>query len=405
MELNRKNITKILGIITFTVVLCALLVNFGAVLKWLGFIWGICFPFILGGGLAFCLNIPMSFFERKLFGTVKKRRDNKLSSRVGRALARPVSFLLTLVCVVLIFAIVIGVLVPQLASTFDSIRVAAIAFWPKAQAWLEDIFAGKDEIVAYISSLKLDWGKWLEGIKDFAVNGAGSVLSYTMSATVQVIDFFYTLFIAFIFSIYILMQKENLSRQLTRLIKALFKEKVVDRICYICSLSYKTFSRFITGQCLEALILGTMFFVAMTLLRFPYALLVGIVIAVTALIPIVGAFIGCFIGAFLILIVNPMQAVAFVILFLVLQQVEGNLIYPHVVGNSVGLPSMWVLFAVTVGGSLMGILGMLIFIPLMSVLYSLLRDWIGVRLKAKNENGEKRGAVQAKAKKKEEGKQ
>lgn len=158
----------------------------------------------------------------------------------------------------------------------------------------------------------------------------------------------------------------------------------MDKICYVCCLSHKTFSKFFTGQCVEALILGTMFVVAMTIFRFPYALLVGIVIAVTALIPIVGAFVGCVIGAFLILMVNPMQAVAFVIMFLVLQQVEGNLIYPHVVGSSVGLPSMWVLFAVTVGGSLMGIIGMLIFIPLTSVVYSLLREWVNKRLQEKN---------------------
>ena len=179
------------------------------------------------------------------------------------------------------------------------------------------------------------------------------------------------------------MQKENLSRQLTKLIKAVWNEKTVEKICRICSLSYFTFARFITGQCIEALILGTMFFVIMSLFRFPYALLVGVVIAVTALIPIVGAFVGCFVGAFLILMVNPMQALTFVILFLVLQQIEGNLIYPHVVGNSVGLPSMWVLFAVTVGGSLMGVAGMLIFIPLMSVLYSLLREWVNGQLKEK----------------------
>lgn len=157
----------------------------------------------------------------------------------------------------------------------------------------------------------------------------------------------------------------------------------MEKILTISSLSYKTFSRFITGQCLEALILGTMFFITMIIFRLPYALLVGVLIAFTALIPIVGAFIGCFVGAVLILMVNPMQAVFFVILFLILQQVEGNLIYPHVVGNSVGLPSIWVLFAVTVGGKLMGVMGMLIFIPLVSVLYSLLREWINYRLDVK----------------------
>ena len=149
----------------------------------------------------------------------------------------------------------------------------------------------------------------------------------------------------------------------------------------VASLSYKTFSNFVTGQCLEAVILGTMFFVVMSILKFPYAMLVGVVIACTALIPIFGAFIGCVVGAFLILVVNPMRAVAFVILFLILQQIEGNLIYPHVVGNSVGLPSIWVLMAVTVGGNLMGVVGMLVFIPLTSIIYALFRQTVHRRLK------------------------
>ncbi len=383
MDLNKKNVKKILGIITFTVILFALLLNFSAVIKWLGFIWGVCFPFVLGGAMAFCLNIPMSFFERKLFPKVDEEQPTKKYRKLLRALARPLSLVLTLLCIVLILAVVVVVLVPQLTKTFESIGEAMTDFLPKAQVWLENVFSGDGAIAGFISSMELDWTKWVSGMKDFALNGAGNVLSVTMNATMAVVNSVTTFFIAFIFSIYILMQKENLSRQLTKLIKAVWNEKTVEKICRICSLSYFTFARFITGQCIEALILGTMFFVTMSLFRFPYALLVGVVIAVTALIPIVGAFVGCFVGAFLILMVNPMQALTFVILFLVLQQIEGNLIYPHVVGNSVGLPSMWVLFAVTVGGSLMGVAGMLIFIPLMSVLYSLLREWVNGQLKEK----------------------
>lgn len=159
----------------------------------------------------------------------------------------------------------------------------------------------------------------------------------------------------------------------------------MDYILHVCSLSHRTFSSFITGQCMEAVILGAMFFVAMNLLRFPYALLVGVLVAFTALIPIFGAFIGCVVGAFLILMVNPAQALGFIVLFQVLQQIEGNLIYPRVVGNSVGLPAIWVLVAVTVGGNLMGILGMLIFIPIVSVLYALLREWMYGRLEEKRQ--------------------
>ena len=164
---------------------------------------------------------------------------------------------------------------------------------------------------------------------------------------------------------------------------ALLPKNVVTYTLHVCSLANKTFASFITGQCIEAVILGSMFFVTMTLFRFPYAMLVGVLIAFTALIPVFGGFIGCWIGFFLILMVSPVQAIVYLGLFLVLQQIEGNLIYPHVVGNSVGLPSIWVLAAVTLGGSLMGVVGMLVFIPLVSVIYALFREWVYKRLKEK----------------------
>lgn len=414
MELNKNNVKKILGIITFTLVLLALLLNLGAVKSYMMFLWGIVFPFIMGGAIAFILNIPMTAIEKKLFGGKAKAGNFETASgrgeaeqereqtgdlktasepekavpqsklaKIKRKLARPVSLILSILFVLAIITVVLVVVIPQLGKTIDSVSAGMTEFWPKAQKWLEEMFGDRKEIMDYINSLEFDWQGWLNQIKDFALSGAGNVISYTMNATMMVISGVMTFFIAFIFSLYVLIQKENLGGQCRKVIHAVFPEKVVDKICYICSLSHRTFSRFITGQCLEALILGTMFFISMTIFRLPYALLVGVLIAFTALIPIVGAFIGCFVGAFLILMVNPMQAVFFVILFLVLQQIEGNLIYPHVVGNSVGLPSIWVLFAVTVGGKLFGIAGMLMFIPLMSVLYTLFREWVNKRSAAR----------------------
>ena len=178
-----------------------------------------------------------------------------------------------------------------------------------------------------------------------------------------------------------MLQKEKLGRQAKKVLFAFVRKGRAEAALEVLALTYKTFSSFLTGQCVEALILGSMFVIAMTLLRLPYALLTGIVIAFTALIPIFGAFIGCAVGAFLIFMVSPVQALIFIVLFLVLQQIEGNLIYPHVVGNSVGLPSIWVLAAVSIGGSLMGIVGMLIFIPLMSVFYALFREVVYIKLR------------------------
>lgn len=214
--------------------------------------------------------------------------------------------------------------------------------------------------------LAQDWGSGLLSSGSGFIGGVVSGVS--------------TFVIGLIFSFYILLQKEKLSRQARQVFYAILPERRADRLLEVLRLAERTFSSFLSGQCLEACILGTLFVVAMTLFQIPYALLVGVLIALTALIPIVGAFIGCAVGALLIAIDDPWKALWFIVLFLVLQQVEGNLIYPHVVGSSVGLPSIWVLFAVTLGGSLMGILGMLVFIPVCSVLYALFRGYVKDRL-------------------------
>ena len=219
-------------------------------------------------------------------------------------------------------------------------------------------------------ALARDWGGGL-------VSSGGVLMAGVVSGVS-------TFVIGLIFSFYVLLQKERLSRQGRQVLYALFPEPWADKALEVLRLSNRTFSSFLSGQCVEAVILGTLFVVAMTLCRMPYALLVGVLIALTALIPVVGAFIGCVVGALLIAVTNPWQAVGFVVLFLVLQQIEGNLIYPHVVGSSVGLPSIWVLAAVTLGGKLMGIAGMLFFIPLCSVLYALFRGFVKDRLKERN---------------------
>ena len=229
--------------------------------------------------------------------------------------------------------------------------------------------------------MQFDWDGIIQTAFGFLKNGAGNVLNSTVTVAKTLINSVMNFCVAFVFACYILLQKEKLATQIRKILYAFFSKKVVEKVLEIASLSYRTFANFVTGQCCEAVILGTMFFISMSILRFPYALLVGVLIAFTALIPIFGAFIGCFLGTLLILVADPMKAIAFVILFLVLQQVEGNLIYPHVVGGSVGLPSIWVLVAVTVGGSLMGIVGMLVFIPISSVVYALFREMVYKRLK------------------------
>ena len=212
----------------------------------------------------------------------------------------------------------------------------------------------------------------------------GVILQLTRTIVGSLVSGVATFFIAFSFACYILFQKEKLHIQIRKVFFAFLPRQKADTFLKVCSLTYRTFANFLAGQCLEAVILGSMFVVTLSILKMPYALLIGILIAFTALIPIFGAFIGCAVGSFLIFMVNPQQAILFVIVFLVLQQIEGNLIYPHVVGESVGLPSIWVLAAVTIGGNLMGIVGMLVFIPLLSVLYTIFREFVYLRLKKKH---------------------
>ena len=240
-----------------------------------------------------------------------------------------------------------------------------------------------------MNQLDIDWRSLSQKAIQLVQSWGGSLLSSGGGLIGGVVSGVSTFLIGLIFSLYILLQKEKLARQGRQVLYGLLPERRADRTLEVLRLANRTFSSFLSGQCTEAVILGTMFVVAMTLFRLPYALLVGVLIALTALIPIVGAFIGCGVGALLIAVADPWKALVFVVLFLVLQQVEGNLIYPHVVGSSVGLPSIWVLAAVTLGGKLLGVGGMLLFIPLCSVLYALFRDYVKGRLRDKEVPAEK----------------
>jgi len=372
MDLNKKNMKNIMLLIVFAVLFYVGVQRIESVAAGFSFVVSIVFPFLLGAAMAFILNVPMSFMEKRLFSKTKGK---------AKKLKRPICLVLAILFVVAILWIVLLVVIPEVASTVASLSVNIEAGLIKLQRWAMDIFEDNKQIEVWIASLQFDWDGIIHTAFGFLKNGAGNVLNSTMTVAKTVINSVMNFCVAFVFACYILLQKEKLAVQIRKILYAFFSKKVVTKVLDIASLSYKTFANFVTGQCCEAVILGTMFFISMSILRFPYALLVGVLIAFTALIPIFGAFIGCFLGTFLILVADPMKAIAFVILFLVLQQVEGNLIYPHVVGGSVGLPSIWVLVAVTVGGSLMGIVGMLVFIPICSVLYALFREMVYKRLK------------------------
>ena len=374
MEFSREKIRQIRHLMLLAALLVLALIYSQVVFQGIAFLFGIMSPFLIGGVIAFILNIPMRAIEEKLLARWKGK-----GARKGK---RPVSMVLSLVTVVLIITVVVGTVVPQVASTAAEVGRKVPAFMDSIIEELDKLTKKYPELaeqVNHLEQLEMNWDSILNSIFDFLKNGAGDMLNSTVNVASGIISGVVNAVISFIFALYILSQKENLAGQGRRILTAYLPEAFCRRTLEICSLLYRNFSSFITGQCLEAVILGTMFVISMTLFRMPYALMVGVLIAFTALIPIVGAFIGCAVGAFLILIDNPLQALWFIILFLVLQQIEGNLIYPKVVGNSVGLPAIWVLMAVSVGGSLFGVAGMLFFIPLMSSCYALLRESVNRR--------------------------
>ena len=376
MNISDEAVKKIRGLIIFAAIIIACFWKYDVVISVLAFIFHVIFPFVLGGAIAFVLNVPMNFIQRHLFP------EDKIEKRkVIKKLARPLSMLIVLFCVIGIIVLVMFVLIPQLGNTFSNLGNSIQAFIPKIQKWADTLFHDNKEIMNWVNHLEFDWNKIMNAGINFLKNGAGSVLDSTIMAAKSIVSGIATFFIAFVFAIYILLQKEKLSIQAKKVLFAFVRKGRAEATLEVLSLTYNTFSSFLTGQCVEAIILGCMFVITMSILRLPYALLVGIVIAFSALIPIFGAFIGCVVGAFLIFMVDPIKALIFIVLFLILQQIEGNLIYPHVVGSSVGLPSIWVLAAVSIGGSLMGVVGMLIFIPIVSVVYALFREVVYLKLK------------------------
>lgn len=382
MTLDKQTLKKLRWLIVFALLAFVVLWRFDKVVHLVSFIGGILAPFILGAAIAFILSVPMGFLEHTFYKLCKKEVPADKRAKIEKRL-RPFSLILTLLLVSVILALAILVVFPELGRTISALGKTIQMKLPILLTELERLLRDNKEIAYWLNNINFNWEEIMQKILTIFQNGADFVLGSTFSIAQGIFSGVASFVIGLVFACYILIQKEKLQEQCCKVLYAYLKPQHAKRTLEVATLTHHTFSKFLTGQCLEAIILGCMFFVSMTILKFPYALLVGVLISVTALIPIFGALIGCVVATFLILVVNPPQAIGFVILFLILQQLEGNFIYPHVVGGSVGLPSIWVLVAVTLGGSLMGIIGMLIFIPLLSVLYTLLREDVYKRLEEK----------------------
>lgn len=381
MQMDKKQVkTLVLGAMS-CILLYWFLNDMERVKTMVGGVFRLVQPFLVGACIAFILNVPMRAIEKQIKRIPKFPAD------------RAVSILLTLAALGLVMALVVYLLVPQIRETGEIIAQQLPPFVARVEAnilrFLEENPQIADWLWEYTDMESMNWKAMVDQAIDFLGSGLGKVVGNTVGVVKGFISSIWSVFVSLIFSLYCLGNKERLARQGRRLLYSFLPERWADEIIRVGRLANSTFSNFLSGQCIEVIILGSMFALTMTILRMPYVPLVSVLVAVTAFVPIVGAWIGCALGALFILVNDPMQALAFVVMFLILQQIENNLIYPRVVGTSVGLPSMWTLAAVTVGADIMGVAGMVLMIPICSVIYTLLREFTEDRVKVKGIDPEK----------------
>lgn len=374
MSEKKRNIQMILSIITFTVIFIYLINHISVIWGIIGKGISMIMPFLIGCGIAFIINIPMSSIEKSLF-----KNENGRFYKYRRAISMAIAYLLAILVVVLVMFVV----VPEVGKTIGSLGTKIEEVINDLQAWIQRILSKHPDIAKQIvdelNNIEIKWDRIGSMVKD---NGS-TIMETTYTVFSSVIGTVVNIFIGLVFSIYILSQKERLGKQAKMLCYSVFKENTADELMVFGKIANTTFAKFFTSQFREGIILGTMFAVVMAIIGMPYPLTIGVLIAFTALIPIFGAFIGLFIGSFLILIEQPHYVIWFIVLFFVLQFIENYFIYPKLVGGDIGLSAIWVLLAVLVGGDLMGVAGMVIFIPLVSVLYAYARSIIYRKLKKK----------------------
>lgn len=387
MQLSKDTKRFLLLLCVFAVALVICAMHFSSIFAWFSGALSELMPFIVGACFAFVLSVPMRLFDRLL-----SRGGKGGKPRFSDGARRGLSLVLALLLVILLVALFAVIVLPRVAQTVSTLASSVMRFVPTAQGWLNEMLDKLNDypevragIEPYIPDLSQLASTSIALVQRYAGTAVAAVVSRASSFFGQVTD----VVIAFVFAIYVLLQTGTLSRQCRKLMYAFLPEHFCDGALRVASLAHRTFFSYVTIQCTEAMILGALCFAGMLILRFPYALVISVIMLFCALIPIYGAIISCVAGAFLVLIENPPQTVWFVVFILVLQQIETNLIYPRVVSTSINLPSMWVLLAVTAGGGIFGLPGMLLAVPVTSVVYTLLGESVRRRLHARGPAEEK----------------
>ena len=371
MEQDKKDIKKWFKIISFALIGLLLVNNVSVVAGFATKFMNIISPFVVGAALAFILNIPMNFFENK-FSKITFKKGKKLNKN----LVRIISLLLAIIVIGFIITLIVNLILPEIVNVIKLLIENSPKYMTEIKKFAVDITENMPSIRETIQNIDISNAKFQDQAKTILTN----VLTFSVSFAGNFVGSIINAIVSLVFSIYILTGKDKLKEQSKRFLHAYLNKEKAENIIEIGRTARRIFKNFITGQCLEATILGALSIIGMFIFDIPYAVPIGVLTGVTALIPIVGAFIGIAIGAVLILSVEPVKVLTFIVFILILQQIEGNLIYPKVVGDSVGLPGIWVLVAVAVGGDLFGLIGMLLGLPVASVIYTLVKDNMNKRL-------------------------
>lgn len=339
----------------------------------IGTVLNVLTPVIAGGAIAFLIWLPMEAYIKLLRKTGIKKNS----------VIEVLSFLLSVVSLLALIILLLQIVIPELVRTFGMLTEQIPKKFENIQSWVVENQDRFPQLKEWIMGIDINWSSMFENILSFVTGGVAGVFDTTFSFVSVLIGGIYNTLMAFIIAIYLLLNRKKLSYQATKVFKAYFPEKAFNSIMKFGNLCDEAFSKYIMGKCVDALVIGVMTFIGMSIFSFPYAAMISVIVGVSAMLPIIGGYIGIGIGALLILLINPMKALWFVIFMAILQTFEGNVIYPKIMGNSVGLPAMWIIIAITVGGGMFGFMGMLLAVPAMSVIYEIVKESVNRRLSKK----------------------
>ncbi len=380
MELNRKNIIKIFFLAVSVILVYLAFGHMNIVFSFLNWLLGVFTPFIIAGVVIFLLNVPLKAIEKHLF----RPKDGKPVSAFKESARRPIAIILSMIIFVIVIGAFLIIIIPEIAKSLTTIAESIPGVLKNIQDWLNEMSKENDTVKQIVDGMSIDWKTLTDTAVNFLKDNGTNLASSLFGVVSSLISTVVNVFLGIVMAIYVLMKKEKLSSDIKKLVYSVFPRKAADFVCEVGHLTNKSFYNSITGQMIECLIIGSLTALGMTIFGFPYAALGGVVLAIMSWVPMFGIGIGTAIMAILLLTVDPMQALWFAIFMVILQQIEGNLIFPRVVGSKIGLPPIVLIAAIVLFSNFFGIIGLLVSGPVTYVIYTLIRRFVYLRIKERN---------------------